>query len=258
MWEPGDIPAAFDITEDDGHILGDLEVEYTEDYANSIIFLAGGDGPGDVVTTQVVADGVAPTGPYKQYEFPYNAMDAIDAGTWNVLVLDNVVAGVVKWGMPDVTFSWGFDYRTHSLYHDESVDGPVAAGTIISTSYQSRYPIVVLVEDAGEITANRRFDKLVRNNDIKNIDVARATAANELQNAIEEPRTVHYTTTTPGLHPGQVQHITSAKRDLDADFLITEVNTVNEQSNAVRYKITAVEGTRFRGTWRDIYKNWNR
>ena len=262
MWEPGSIPAPFNISDgQEGNAIGDLTVEFEHDYANAVIVVAGGEGAGEVVTDEVVEDGAAPaSGTLKQYQFRYQAWDDYQ-GIWpNVLLISGVNYGPVNYGMPSGFFSWGWDHLTNSLWHEESMTPRPATGSVISATYRSRYPIVVTALDQDEIDNHPagRIDKKITDTSIKAIDVANALAQEELGHAIEQPRTVRYTTEFYGLKPGQVQHITSTIRDIDADFLITEVITVNDESNAIRYRVTAVEGTKFRGSWRDIYKNWNR
>lgn len=67
---------------------------------------------------------------------------------------------------------------------------------------------------------------------------------------------IQYTTRVFGLHPGQVQTVTSPKRDLSGSFLITEVRTFR-MDGITRRKVTAIEGTTAPSDWRDVYRQWS-
>jgi hypothetical protein len=261
MWLPGEIDAPFDIEDDDGHVIGDMSVEYEEEFANAIFLLAGGTGIGDIVQDAVVADGIVHGGIYG-YTFNYPAHDNIQDAWPNLIYFNGVQTAIADWWPNPVLPGavWWWDPYTHTLFHDEDndSDNPTPpAGTIISVSYRSKYPIVIERVNQDSIDTIGQVDKVVREDDIKSLSQAILAAEEELTVAVDQPRTIRYTTETPGLHPGQTQHVTSPIRDIDADFLIVEVNTVNDESDAVRYRITAIEGSHLRGTWRDIFKNWN-
>lgn len=88
--------------------------------------------------------------------------------------------------------------------------------------------------------------------------VADDLAAAILANRLLQPKTVTYHTYALGLRPGQSQTITIAARNLNASFVLTDVNTVNTTGNLVLRSVTAVEGAVVQAAERfqDQYRIW--
>lgn len=266
MWEPGTVLAPFDIEDDDGHVIGDMQVEYLHPHANRVILLAGGEGLGPIVTEEFEID---PGGDVNhQFETKYFADDNYN-GMWpNEVIINDVVEQPADWFLHYLTSGggglepWYWDHNTHSMYYDTTIGNPSGytpiAGDTLKVTYQTRYPLIVIRKDDPDIAINGPIDIIVRRDDIKSVEVAEPVADEELAAALENPRTISFMTETWGLAPGQEITVDSPIRGIDnADFLITDVRTTNDESNAVRYYITAIEGTRLRYTWRDILRRWD-
>lgn len=84
-------------------------------------------------------------------------------------------------------------------------------------------------------------------------EMAALVANGLLQQANVVQKEAKYDTLSLGLRPGQTQTITSAKRNVNSDFLITEiVSRMIAGGQRIRRTITAIEGYRLHGSWMDV------
>jgi hypothetical protein len=91
-----------------------------------------------------------------------------------------------------------------------------------------------------------------------------ARAAALLVEKMAGQKTIHWMTFETGFEPGQVHHVTSSKRNIDGDFLITDVliryyegrAPVGAGDSLVR-EITAVGGVIAKGSWEEVLKQWS-
>jgi len=92
--------------------------------------------------------------------------------------------------------------------------------------------------------------------DVRDTATAQSLAAGYLVRSLVEPREIRYRTLTSGLHPGQSQTITEARRSLSGSALITAVD-ITAVGNVLWYDVTAVEGLVIVPDYRDTFRGWN-
>lgn len=236
--EPGSVSAPFGIADDDGHTVGDIQIEPSDvAYANRVILLAG-TGQKDV-TVALTFDGVEDT-----FVLPYTLVT--DRGYVTANGVDETLGAGA---------TWEFDPLTNSLTR---MTGAPAAGSG-SFNYTAQFPYRAQADDLVEQAGPRGIvDTVVTRADLFEADFADALAEGYLVRFVEEPRTIRYATFTPGLHAGMTQPISSSKRNVTiVAALITEVRARDLNGEQMRYDVTAVEGSVYPGSWRDLYKKWS-
>ncbi len=237
-------PAPFDIVDGDRHAIGDVTVEPSqEDYANRVLLLAG-DGLHDVQDT-FTGDGSTSTFPLG---YPISATRGyVTNGITNETIANADTGGV--WWSIDVSVTPNTITRHPS---------PPAAASAISINYTAQFPVLKFA-DAGGVAAPLPdiWEKVIREPDVFDNATAQQLANSYVAQTSRRPRTVHYLTHQRGIHPGMTQHIKVTPRHVDTTFLITDVTIQNRSGTIGERLVTAVEGTTFLGSWRDMIRAWN-
>lgn len=255
MYAPGSIPAAFDLIEGEGTEKGDLKVKRTRQQSiNRVIVQFGPSGvleveenwTGDGSTTEfpfaypATSDPllhvveVTNAGPVINYETIGEAGDSANGAIWEI---DRVSDPMTITRMPG------------------GVPTPVANGAPIRFLHNSAYPQQVIVEDAADILARGPWEQVIERSDITDRTVAEAIGSGELAKRLAQPTVVNYDTIRARPVPGTLQHITSARRDVDGDFIITEVTERNEpDSDGFMWSVTAVDTDQYTG-WRQWHRD---
>jgi hypothetical protein len=135
--------------------------------------------------------------------------------------------------------------------------GVLPAGTEVTIRYRANYPIILYADDAAEQTARGIHEVLIRDETALTLAQAQAVADNALAKYVEQRRLVTYETRGKGLAVGQSQTIVIARRDLNAQFLITEIETHDNLDSKLSRRVTLQEATTFQGSWRDVYTQWS-
>lgn len=238
---PGSVIAPFIIN---GDSIGDIQVESTQvESANFIKFYFGS---GTQATTEFfTADGVG-----MSYQTQHRATKDID-DLWPFMVFYNGVAQApVGWGPTQLPAgNWYWDYDTHTLVNGTGVPAP--AGVVIPISYTIQYPIAITA------TTNPAPGDLIEavyyREDILSATVAQAIADSLLARRATNERKCYYRTFTNGLIPGQLQTIVSSKRNISGSWIITDIEEHDSLETQFARDVTLVEGTVYRGSWRDDY-----
>lgn len=232
--ESDSIPAPFDIADGDGNVIGDVSVEQprSADYGN-YIRLYGGTGLKNETDT-FTGDGVTTT-------FTLNYTLNSSAGYVTV----NGVVETLGTGA-----TWSYDAATNSITRTSA---PTAGATIV-IDYVGTFPRVVIAD--GGLPAAHRVVKVYTEPDVFDSAVLQALADSYLQRDIASPKTVRYIAAygKTGLHPGQYQDITLAKRNLSGDALITEVRIVHVAGELAQRQVTAVSSLRLPATLRERFQ----
>ncbi|HWK10280.1 MAG TPA: LamG-like jellyroll fold domain-containing protein, partial [Vicinamibacterales bacterium] len=240
-FEAGTLAAPFNVTDGDGNLQGDIVVEQprTSAYANYIL-LYGGTGQRDVID-QFVANGVTAT-----FQLGYT----LAAGRGYVNVGGTVSGGVISGGVNE-TFpgTWTYNATTNQITRTS----PPPAGAV-NLPYTAQFQRAVIAD--GGLPAAQRVARTYKAEDTFDKDVLQALANSYLARDMASPKTVRYTAAyaKTGLHPGQVQTITSTKRNLSGTFLITDVRIVHVGGSLVRREVTAVSTTRLPKTLRESFQ----
>jgi hypothetical protein len=118
-------------------------------------------------------------------------------------------------------------------------------------------PVTATADDAGEQASHGLWEAVIAAPTATDTTIAQALADAYLLQHLATPKVVTYPTFLSGLYVGRVQTITLTKRNLNNTFLITGVATRNEPKHRrVRRTVTAIEGTVFKQSWRDLYRMW--
>lgn len=226
---------------------GDVEVEPTqEDYANRILLKVGGSQV-HPVSESFTGDGVTTTFALG-YQLTGYRLNSVARG----YVTDDGIFKTLD--LAANTPQWTYDPATNSLIDNE---GAPANGVIISIDYDAQFPYTVIAEDASEISVNGIVELIIETPNIYDRTVAQNIANAELARHLETLRTVTWTTRLLGYKPGQRLTVTLPKRNINGLCLITEVITEHEpESDGLWRRITAVEGSQFSGSWRNLYLDW--
>lgn len=242
--ETGTVAAPFNIADGDGQVLGDITVRQPRPstFANYIILL-GGQGTHDA-SDAFTGDGVT-----SDFALTYTL-----ASTYGFVYVDGVAETLAIQGT-------GFDLAATWLYYssDNTIRrvpgaGPPAASAAITVSYAAQYPVRV-TSDSGASAADR-VQKVYTAPEVFDIVVMQALADAYLARDSVAPKTVQYGAdySKTGLHPGQTQTITIAKRNLSGTHLLTEVRIVHLIGSLVQRQVTAVSTTRLPITLREQYQ----
>lgn len=241
MFPVGTFAAPVSMTEASLFAEGDVTVEPTrQDYANRVYVLVGS-GPSEVTDT-FTGDGVT-----TDFQLSYPLVSHKGSVTNAAVAETLAVQGT------------GFDLAAFWLYITSSgkirrIVAP-ANGNAISITYTAQFPVVVMAEDAGEQATNGLWETAIAKSDTFSKVTGTAMAAAYLARTISRSQTVKYRTRQVGIQPGQTQTITYAKRNLSGGFLITDITT-SHIGNLVYRDVTAISGTTYLGSWRDMFKAW--
>jgi hypothetical protein len=134
--------------------------------------------------------------------------------------------------------------------------GPLPAGTEVRIRYHVAWPIILTADDAAEQAAHGIHEVLVRDENAWTLAQAQAVADNALAKYVDRRRIVEYTTLEAGLAVGQTQTLVIARRQLDGQFLITDIAIQQDRVALLRRTVTLQEASTYQGSWRDVYKLW--
>lgn len=249
MFLPGSSTAPFHVVpaSDPSVVIGDIEVETSrEDYANRVLLLVG-DGLRDI-TESFVGDGSTRG---------WHLRVAV-AGYPSVTVNGNpVTLGI--YGV-DTAYEWTFNRASNDVIQlPEAPTGTLHAaltsGDTLSIAYGGNHPYLIQVDDAAEQATNGLWEVVLEEPDVFDDDVAQALADAYLERRTTTFKTVQYVTSRSGILPGMTQTITVPDRNLSGTFLVTDVET-NDLSHTFRRRVTAIGTTTYRGSWRDMFREW--
>jgi hypothetical protein len=226
--------APFNVADGDGHVLGDITVEEprSADYGN-YIRLYGGSGLKDETDT-FTGDGVTTN-------FTLNYTLNSSAGYVTV----NGVAETLGSGG-----TWTYDAPSNSITRTSA---PAVAAVIV-INYVAAFPRIVISD--GGLPAANRVVKVYTAPDVFDTAVLQPLADSYLTRDMASPKTVRYGSaySLTGIHPGQYQDITVAKRNLSGNALITEVRIVNVSGTLVQRQVSAASSLRLPATLRERFQ----
>lgn len=117
-------------------------------------------------------------------------------------------------------------------------------------------PITAYADDLVEQAAHGLWQIMVSAPTATDATIAQALADELILQYPITPKTVVYQTLNAGLTPGMTQTINLPARNINNTFLITDIQTRAEGAILVR-TVTAIEGSVYQGSWRDLYKQWS-
>jgi hypothetical protein len=117
-------------------------------------------------------------------------------------------------------------------------------------------PVKASAFDSAAISATGKWMVAISSPTAKDYATASALANAYLIQHLTTPKIVEFSTRERGLIPGQVLTLTFARRNINGTYLITEVETQNEEFTAIIHRVTAIEGSVFKTNWRNLYQQW--
>ncbi|MCR4301786.1 MAG: hypothetical protein NUV51_09265 [Sulfuricaulis sp.] len=290
MFLPASTPAPVNIIDGDGHAIGDVHVEPTRsNYANRVIALydipvdavkayaflkqyppSGGN----------FVDGDTVTIGSRTYTFQTTLTDVdgnVKLGTTEALSLAHLRAAIMLEGGSNYAASTTANTEVEAFIIEpegqlriraltagvagNSIGAATNVGCIAYFWGEGHAPLdhlylgsdaytysgVVTAEDPSALTDP--WEKVISVGAVS-AAVAQASVDAALALALATPDKVAYRTFEKGLHPGQTQTITVAKRGVNGTFLITDVIVRNVEPGVIVREVTAIEGVAPILTWR--------
>lgn len=181
-------------------------------------------------------------------------------------------------GSPDAPYLWEIDYaKTLRMFQAGTDAAPVdliegdgtEVGDLVVRPTRDHYAnrvilrsgggaLVTIADDDDEQDDHGIWETLIDTPADISETIAEQAAAGLLTQFATAQTEARYSTVALGLKPGQVQTITSAKRNVDGQFLITEVSTRQEPNNLGLIRaVTALGNYRLQGSWQDVLARWS-
>lgn len=246
MFSVGTLTAPFSVTTANRKAVGDVTVDQSrEHYANRVIVRAG-------AGTQNTSQSFTANGSDISWTTDLSATT-----DWPIFVLNGspVPIGPYEPGVGASLWAYQWDPDTHTIYQ-RSGDAAATAGTTLAIFFTAQYPFRVTVDDAVEQAAHGIWDAVIEAPDAFTVDSATDIGTGYLAQVKFAPQSVRYETQETGVHPGQTQTVTVSQRNLNASFLVTDVQTRSVQNQVFRM-VTGVSGSIYPGSWRDVYRQWS-
>lgn len=292
---PGSIAAPVNVTEASGVAIGDVTVEPTRDnYANRIIVRFNSAAVAAYAFLTASAN-FAHAETVVIGSRTYTFQDVLTDVNGNVLIgatVDESLEHLITAILADATHASHGHHATSTTVHSQVTallhasgmvkviaSTPGAAGNSIGVSTTAANATwvgegsvstssltlgadqaltnTVIEEDTAAQAANGVYEAVITVESAFTEDAARTAGAAYLAQRLITRKKVRYRTFATGLKPGQTQTINLSKRGVNNTFLITDVETSNPTGNSIHRAVTAIEGTVFPGSWRDVIKNWS-
>lgn len=257
------IPSPFDIADSDNpaNTVGEIRKRISKKNKKNIVIVTGGT-PGYVdYVQQFVGDGTTDTFQLDYAIYGHIPPTAPFDGSVGYSVVEYGIFGTSFNGNESlaginapVGFIWEYDHTTFQITRRL---GPVANGVDFYIRYQRETPITVSAIDAADVAANGPneirldFPGIIVQAELQRI------ADTKLAEFLGDLEEVTYRTHNAGIRVGMVQSIQNAHRDINGSFLVTEVHGRTFEG-IMEWTVTAVGGSKFRGSFRDLYAAWLR
>ncbi len=277
LFEPGSIPAPFNIAAGDGNVDGDIETKTsTQNYGNYITVM---------FTTPAVAayaffiltvnatDGEQLTVGSEVYPLKNTPVDPndIQIGATIADTIDNIIGKIYPAHAEVVAFEQASDtVRVTAKEAGASGNGIQVATTCVNGSWFTEGGGAVshlnlgsddlltgVVYATSGAPADERVDRTYRHPEIRDESTAQRMADGYLARDLVTPREVFFRVLQRGLHPGQSIEIVEPKRNLNTNCLITNVE-ITANGELFMYQIVAAEGLVIPRPKHELFKLWSR
>lgn len=243
MFLPGTTAAPFDVIDGDGHYVGDIRVTKSRDkYYNSVI---GKFGANSVIEK---TDTFTGDGSTDEFDLNYALVMNPNVGRGYVTV-DGINETL---GLSGAT--WIYDPAANSITRTSAP----AFGAAIEIIYNAQFPFTLTAEDASDISLNGLRQTAVSYTDVYDKTVAQDLLDALLAQYLTIKTEVQFDTFGLGLECGQSLTVTAADRNINGTFYITEIQARTEPDDVtlLRRTVKCIDGSTFRGSFRDVYKAW--
>lgn len=247
MFLPGTDAAPFDIATGDGNAIGDIRVgERKGEYANRVVVVYGSAGKLEIVDT-FTGDGSTDTFDLTA-DFFYGRGYVNNNGTNEGFNAPPTLQGP--------GFEWDLLTATNQIQRVSPFGAP-ANGNTITVTYDALFPASLVVEDTVAQAADGYIKEIVvQAPNVYSKAIAQAIGDAKLAEFAGNYQTVEYDTEGIGLEAGMSQDVNVPERNAVDTYTISEIELSQPAGDIVRRAVTLVEGSRFRGSYRDVYKTW--
>lgn len=224
--------APFEITDDNGNTVYKTMVRKMEgsQIANRCVVRGGLYNEASTFTDEITVSGSTSL----SFTLPYRMA--------NLAIRLNTGAGFVS---KTVGTEFLNDFTSADVlynYQDSSIrfETALADGDIIEFSGNRKVRVISVAEDSASIAQFGRRSKILRDNTIEDLALARKRAQAEIQRFKDAMTDLTFRTRQSGLNAGMTVHIESALRGIDVDYIISSVNFRTIDPNTFEYNIVLV------------------
>lgn len=248
-WAPGDILAPQNYDEDTNPELltGDIEVEkqLQNGYANRVVLV------GDPIAVPDYIDLYTGDGVTTTFTLTYQV-----ASTYGYIVNNGVAETLRETSGAPGSADWVVDRVAGTITRDA---GAPANTNPISFTYNGIFVPSATAEDAGEIAALGLYEHLEEVTAVpQNLSAQDYADALLAQKVASKDEIVKVITRQLGFHPGQTMTMTSATRQLSGNYLLTQVDTMDEAGGVRLLRtITATKSQNNLHDWRKVLAQWS-
>ncbi len=255
MYSVGGSAAPFNIALGDGHVRSDVMVrQRREDYYANRVIVLGGSGFAEFNHAGPLIETHVGNGSTRVF--------TLDATTSTVLIANVYRSGVFEAGYnvfdyPDAQ-PWTFDAATNTL-HQDSGQTVLSSADEVKPDYVGGLPVRAQSDDSTEQGLVGLWEKTIFVPDVVQKGPLQDIADAELAKRKTTPKTVTYSTYTTGMTVGVSQTIALSARNLSGSFIVTgiTIDDAGRSDSALRYTITATQGTQYQDTIRETIQNWS-
>ena len=215
-----------------------------EQYRNKQI-IRGGDS-----LTEERIDSITAVADQKLFEYPF------PVGTASLVTEDGTPKTLGVKGLSE-----GMDY--YWSYNSSVLEATTSpgVGVVVELTYQGLFPILITEALSDEILARRAieggtgvYESIIDDTSITSQSTGVLKALAYLRKYGTIPKTIEFSTDTPGLRAGQLLTVNIPEFELDDDFLIESVSIRDIGGIINRYKVSAVSGEAL-GGWLDFFNS---
>ncbi len=254
MWAPGAKSAPWDVVPGVTTTRFDPLSEKTRKQGsfNRVILTVQGAGSPRIDET-FIADGSSTA----DYVMKYPASTYIEDAPWpNELYVNGLEKGPIGWGNDGSSWWWDYPASPAILHHNGTGFVP-ANGDVVSVAYRARFPFTVIANDLADQALNGVREKRFTVNEAMSWEAAEDYAESLIDTGVALIHKIMYESLTTGLiTPGQSQNAEFPLRNFNNAALITEISMTDIEAGTMQRNITIIGGSKFFGSFRDLYKAW--
>jgi len=149
------------------------------------------------------------------------------------------------WVAQNVGVDFINDFTTDDIlynYQESSIrfENPLIDGDRIEFSGNRKIPVIAQAEDPVSIAQFGIRSKLIRDNSIEDLSLARKRAQAELVRFKDGLTDISFTTRDAGLNVGMTMSVLNTERGIDADYIIQRLTFTTIDPNTFNYRIQLV------------------
>ena len=224
--------APYDLTDTSGNYVNQsLERQIDGTQLANTVKVRGGEYDGATYTDKITVKGSNT----KSFLLPYrfsNLVITLNAVSKTVGIdnIDDLSTKDVLYNFAEKTIRW---------------NAVLTDGDLIQYSGNPKIPVLAIASDPASIALYGAKEKLIRDTSIQDLTVARKRASAEVDTYKDAINQGTFETYTAGLRTGMVINITSTRRNINTDFIISKVTFKARTLNDFTYSVDLVTTRQF-------------